>query len=281
VLALSLLMLTLPAAPAAEATAASGNDLDGRWAVLQVLSNRSDVPFVGDAVANTRLVLLFDLQQRDTRLVGDGEVCHLDIKARPELVRPVIPESYRKTVRQQRFEAAIEREGAVTRLRAARQRGLLGARLDRPWQDPLPERGSPRIVDSDGDGKPGMTMHIEGLFDIEFYMAQRQWTQMVGTRKSRDRFAGQLHHRSEQVFLGADHFIMQFLPAMEPDPRESRFEMVRLRPDASCQQAVARMLPSEVKASKTEAKATRSRRAPARRAPVAVQPARTSKRADR
>jgi hypothetical protein len=262
VLPLSLLLLALPAAPAPDAPGAGGQvgqqagtphapdqdadgALSGRWAMLQVLSNRSEVPFVGDAVANTRIVMLFDLVEREARLAGDGEVCLLDIVARPTLVRPVLPDTFRETVQRQRFEARIEREGESTRLRGVRQGSLLGLKLERPWRDPMPAPGSAAIVDTDGDGKPGMTMRVEGLFDIEFYLAQRQWTQLTGTERSDGSFSGPLRHHAEQVLLGADSILLQALPDMKPDPRASRFEMVRLESKATCDGAIAQMLPDE------------------------------------
>jgi len=214
-------------------------ELGGRWMLVQVTTAVSDIPFVGEARASTRAVLLYDLVDDGKRLRGNGTLCSLDIDAKPDLLRPYLPKSFAAAVRPAAIDAALERDATGTRFLGARSLLVVGAQLDRPEADPLPESPSdPRLEDVDHDGNPGITFEIRGLFDGEVYMAQRRWDRLEGRVVSPERVDGTVYHGLEQTFLGSDLPIVNMIPDMAPDPARSPFRMVRVPAEMGCPEAM-------------------------------------------
>lgn len=226
------------APPSAQQPAAG---LSGRWVMRQVLSGHTDVPFLGEAAADTHALLLLDLVEEGDHLVGDGRVCQLYVEARPDLVRPILPDAVRVAVQKQRFSARLVRDARGLRIVGKRQLAVVGAQLDDADKSALPRAADDdRVHDTDDDGHPGITLRLEGLFDIDVYLAQRQWSRIEGREVAPGRFEGTVFHDHEQVLFGADSILLQALPEMTPDLERSRFRLMRVGPKATCADAAAR-----------------------------------------
>lgn len=90
----------------------------------------------------------------------------------------------------------------------------VGIRLARPATDRLPsDPNDPRIVDSDRDGKPGITVTIDvpGGLKGELYLARREIFAWNAVQVSRDLLRGTVTDTSEQLVVGASSPI--FAPA--------------------------------------------------------------------
>ncbi len=92
----------------------------------------------------------------------------------------------------------------------------VGIRLDDPFNDPLPtDPNDPRIVDDDGDGKPGLTVTIEVTpeFIGELYIARREIFAFEAFLTEPDLLTGVVTDDSEQLVIGASDPVFASSPA--------------------------------------------------------------------
>ena len=119
-----------------------------------------------------------------------------------------------------------------------------GARLDDPERDPLPTRADDvRVVDQDGDGNPGLTVHVSALGFLrgDVYVVQRVRTRLVGALVSADRIEGLIEWTTEQVTLAATSLLFLGALPSRPDPiaEHSTFVLVRINPAWECADILA------------------------------------------
>jgi hypothetical protein len=216
-------------------TPASTAALEGRWLLIQVTDSLAELPVVGEARSSATAAMLFDLQVSGDKISGPGELCALYLTAHPDLLRPVLPQSYLNAIPPQQFNGRLLADDNGLRLETKRAYVVLGAKLKNPLTDPLPSRADDASVDdTDKDGKPGVTMRVEGLASAEVYMASRRYDQMSGRLVSEHRFEGAVMHDQEQTLLGASNPLLRVLPTMRPDPARSRFSMMRVDEKTRC-----------------------------------------------
>jgi hypothetical protein len=209
--------------------------LEGRWLMVQITETLSEIPVVGEARSSATAAMLFDLRVTGDKLHGPGELCTLYLTAHPDLLRPVLPQSYLNAIPPQVFEGRLVPDDGGIRLETKRAYVLLGAKLRNPITDPLPtDAADANVDDTDKDGNPGITMHVEGLASAEVYMATRRYDQMSGRLVSDSRFEGAVIHDQEQTLLGSSHPLLRVLPTMRPDPTRSRFAMMRVDEKTRC-----------------------------------------------
>lgn len=233
--ALAVLLLATLTPSSSLPSTASTDALTGRWMLVQVTESLADLPVVGDARNTATATMLFDLDVTGDRLHGPGELCALTLAAKPDLLRPVLPPSYVAAIPKQQFDGrlVIDDEGVV--LETPRAYVVMGAKLARPLQDPLPKSADdPHVDDTDKDGKPGVTMLVEGLASAEVYMASRRFDQMEGRLTAPDRFEGTVRHDQEQELLGSSNALLRVLPTMRPDLAKSRFVMKKVDAGMRC-----------------------------------------------
>lgn len=103
--------------------------------------------------------------------------------------------------------------------------------------DPPPRRGSdPSVFDSDGDGKPGATLHLEVpvLDPFELYVVQRGHAVLDGRIVEPGRVEGGLEAELDQVVIGSDPYFLKRNPKLEPEPGMSSFALVPVPDDSTC-----------------------------------------------
>jgi len=120
---------------------------------------------------------------------------------------------------------------------------VLGADLDDPATDPLPEDSDdPRVTDPDGDGNPGVSVEVAGLVSGEVYLVQRLVRGLRGTPGPDGRMTGEVTGSGEQRVIGASSGILRsFTPQFEhnPDPERNVFVWVPVPDDSTCETVVA------------------------------------------
>jgi hypothetical protein len=120
---------------------------------------------------------------------------------------------------------------------------VLGANLDDPATEPLPDRADdPRVTDPDGDGNPGVSVEVAGLVNGQVYLVQRLVRGLRGTPGPDGRMAGAVTGTGEQRVIGASSAIIRsFTPQFEhnPDPKRNVFVWVPVPEDATCESVVA------------------------------------------
>jgi len=234
-LASALLLTATLASSSSLPSTASTDALTGRWMLVQVTESIADLPVVGDARNTATATMLFDLDVTGDRLHGPGELCALTLAAKPDLLRPVLPPSYVAAIPKQQFDGRLHFDDDGVLLETPRAYVVMGAKLARPLQDPLPKSADdPLVDDTDRDGKPGVTMLVEGLASAEVYMTSRRYDQMEGRLAAPDRFEGSVRHDQEQELLGSSNALLRVLPPMRPDLARSRFVMKRVDAGTRC-----------------------------------------------
>ena len=106
--------------------------------------------------------------------------------------------------------------------------------------DPLPvDPDDPRIVDSDGDGNPGVTVTIEGPFPInkaELYIARLEIFSYYLASDAQGGFAGHVVDKSHQLVVGSTNSLLrgQRNPAQHPDPALSPIYLIPVDEGLGC-----------------------------------------------
>jgi hypothetical protein len=120
----------------------------------------------------------------------------------------------------------------------------VGIRLDDPFEDALPtDPDDPRIVDDDGDGKPGITVriHVNDEIDGELYIARREIFAYEALLTAPDRLVGTVTDESEQLVIGASDPIFETEAAwvQHPDPAKSPIILQRVDENWDCDRLAA------------------------------------------
>jgi len=122
---------------------------------------------------------------------------------------------------------------------------VLGADLDDPFDDPLPEDpDDPAVVDSDGDGEPGVTVRVyHTSLDAEgdLYITQRGTISFQGVVVNNDRIEGYISYDPDQTILGATEIWLTLSSEPEPDPVQghSSFVLQAVDDGYDCDQVLA------------------------------------------
>lgn len=227
------LLLGLPGAANAQEV-----DLSGRWVMLLRTVTTSEVAVLGEVRATTEAVVIYDLEQEGDVLRGSGQICGLSVDSGTRMVRTLLPPAFVKAQPTPRLDARIVERGGQLRLEQRRTWTVLGAQLRAPRTEPLPTQASDaRVLDQDQDGKPGVTVRVDGLVEGEVYVAQRSWSDWVGEVRSPSLIQGRVRFDQEQVVLGATSELLKEPPLATPDLRRSSLVLQRLEPGATCAQA--------------------------------------------
>ncbi|HXS18049.1 MAG TPA: hypothetical protein VN764_12720, partial [Polyangiaceae bacterium] len=189
--------------------------------------------------AQSIAVALVDVKHDGKRLRGEGRLCDLRLESSTRLVKTTFPAAFINALPPVRVDAAISQRGGESFLSSGTQTLVIGAELKRPEHEALPEVASdPRVIDQDKDGKPGMTVRVDGIVSGEIYVVQRSSTQYSGPA-TRDGFAGRIEVDVEQVIVGASSGLLRHGSTPEPNSKLSAFALGRVSNTATCAQAVA------------------------------------------
>jgi hypothetical protein len=117
----------------------------------------------------------------------------------------------------------------------------VGIRLDDPANEPLPtDPDDPRIIDADGDGKPGITVNIRVTDDLrgELYIARREIFAYDVRLVEPDLLTGTVTDDSEQLVIGASDPIFASSDAnwvQHPDLTKSPIILRRVGAEWDCE----------------------------------------------
>ncbi|NIV31894.1 MAG: hypothetical protein GWN58_21130, partial [Anaerolineae bacterium] len=218
---LLLLGLALFGHPAASRHEGNQGDFSGTWAQLQVTSEISIVPFVGE-VTNKNITLLRLVQEQNgNQLKVIADVCSIRVESGTSMVSIEFPQAFVDSLGMVTKRSTIEPADHGYRFFQPPVTTLRGVHLENPESDPLPrEAGDPRVFDQDDDGKPGVTVRITilGLISGEVYLIQRDWSSLTGRAGTLDRIDGLIDWGIEQVVLGASNPFLKARGTNRPDP---------------------------------------------------------------
>lgn len=218
-------------------------DLAGRWAKKVVLTSVATPPVVGKVTSRMETHLIVDVDQSGRQVVLQPETCDVAINSDFKLVRTVLPNEFTRAVPDERRDGLIVGEKGDFRLHINRNRTVVGASLREPSSEVLPSKpNDPRVVDADQDGKPGITIEIEGLVQGRVFLVQRAWDLYDADVTTSDKIEGTVDWNVEQAILGSSSVFLRKPPAVRPhpDPAKSRFEMVRVSSKSDCSDVLER-----------------------------------------
>ena len=238
------------AAPAPDATPARDAALSGVWGMRLETTALTEIPFVGQSV---------DVQIALARVTFSGEpldaqasltTCGVRITSSQAAVEQILPEAFVSALGVAIRPFSYDPE--TGRFEAPRFVEVRGARLDTPETDALPTSAEdPRVFDQDADGKPGMTVRVQGLIDGEVYVVQRGANAFSGARVEGEataptRFEGNVVWQSEQTVVGADNRVLEMSLPSRPseDAAQQKVVLMRLADDAGCDAVRAALEPT-------------------------------------
>ncbi len=236
---------TLVVAVAAGAQGASVPlDLSGTWAEMQVLSEFAALPLVGEVARSSTIVLRVTIKQDGSTLTQLWTYCATEIDNGSAIASTVIPDAFLVSLGEVAAGATLDASVSPARFEQPWTTEVRGATLDDPERDALPTRADDaRVVDQDGDGKPGLTARVSalGVFSGEVYIVQRVRTRLIGTLVSADRIEGLVEWSTEQVTLGASNLLFLGTLPSRPDPatENSTFVLTRIDPAWTCADILA------------------------------------------
>ena len=212
-------------------------DVAGTWAQLQVQTSVVSIPVAGDITSTTVALLRVAIAQDNRKLTVRTTPCAVDVDSEIDMVKTVIPQSTLAAIGTQQFRARLTqgKSGWVFYQPPVMQ--TLGVQLDDAWKDKMPsDPKDKRLVDADNDGKPGVTVRIEGAIDGAIYVAQRSWSRLEGL-VSGARIKGSLQWQTDQSVLDATSALLSTPPRARPSnvPSENYFRAIRVAPNASCE----------------------------------------------
>jgi hypothetical protein len=219
-------------------------DFSGAWAEIQVMSEFARLPLVGEAARTSTVVLRVTIEQTGSSLILRETFCATEIDNGSAIAATSIPRAFLSSLGELVVEASIDASTSPARFVQPWTTEVRGARLEDPERDPLPTQADdPRVVDQDGDGKPGLTVRVSalGIFRGDVYVVQRVRTRLAGAVVSPDRIEGLIEWTTEQVTLGATNalFLGNLPSRPDPFPEHSFFILQRVDATWACEDILA------------------------------------------
>lgn len=227
-------------------TPGPGLDLTGTWAARVINSQCFDGGLVGKDTVQLTTLFMVQLVQNGTQVSTMTTACSVQLT----------PFGGNQTTYPQAAIAAIQTPAQMSRLSAAQigatytpdeRVSLLGWRAAQ-GQDPrtaaVPEEErDARLVDSDNDGHPGVTLTVSGRLDGDIYIANRNIVTIEGTVVTADLIEGRSHTNQIQRIIDSTNPLLG-LSTIEatpnPDAASSTYHLVRLPAGTnSCAQIIA------------------------------------------
>ncbi len=198
----------------------------GWWAQRRVVRETVDLPVLGDDDRRVISLHLWRIEGEAPRLRITETTCAVRFEGE-SMVTTKVPAGVVRGVPPTARRALLRGDRLVVPPRVE----VRGARLPSP-DAPLPTRADDAAVaDTDGDGRPGVTVRVEGIVAGHTQLVQRVTTSLEG-RLAGDRITGRLRLTDEQSVLSASRDTLR-----TPPPRRQRgatFDTRRLPAERDC-----------------------------------------------
>jgi hypothetical protein len=226
-------------APVTEPEPVLGEELIGRWAHYDVVAYQDDLL--------KTLIISYgfnDFTEVDGQIVDQSSFCFSEQRTDQPIVTS-LSDAATQAIQPPPAVLEIDTVDGVLRVRRPPTPTPVGIRLDDPFNESLPtDPNDPRIVDDDGDGKPGLTVTIEVTpeFVGELYIARREIFAFEALLTEPDLLTGQVTDDSEQLVIGASDPVFASSPAnwgQYPDLSKSPVILRRVDADWDCERLAA------------------------------------------
>lgn len=222
-----------------EATSVADDfDVSGTYRFEAIRTSAASAPFIGEIKNQLVLEGIATLRQSDDgSVVMERTVCHAELLSAKEAVRSTIDQAFLRQLYSDTRNGTIKIYDGVASLDFPDVYYVAGAELENPGEDALPEDpNDPRVIDADGDGKPGMTIKVEGIASGEIYMAQRITSSWHSTTVSPTGIEGRIEWREERGMLGATSGRLEQKRDswVTEDVSENRFTLIPVEAGTTC-----------------------------------------------
>jgi hypothetical protein len=216
-----------------------GEELLGRWAHYDVVAYE-------DGLLKTLIISygFNDFTDVDGRIVDQASFCFSEQRT-DQPIETSLSDAATQAIKPPSTPIEVDEVDGTLRIRRAATPTPVGIRLDDPANESLPtDPGDPRIVDDDGDGKPGLTVTIKVTDDLtgELYIARREIFAYEAFLAEPDVLTGTVTDDSEQLVIGASDPIFATSDAnwrQHPDLTKSPIILKRVDPDWDCERLAA------------------------------------------
>jgi hypothetical protein len=195
--------------------------LAGRYAHYDV------VAYEGDSMKTLIISYGFtDLDDRGGELVAQESFCFSEHRS-DQPITTEVSDAFTQAIRPVPIATKLSLTSTGrAHIRRDETPTALGIDLADPRVDTLPtDRNDPRVIDADGDGKPGVTVHITVTPELtgELYIARREIFAYDVDEQPDGSLSGTVSDHSEQLVLGASSPIFDTPAqwAQHPDPAKS------------------------------------------------------------
>jgi len=225
--------------PATEPPPVLGRELIGRWAHYDVVAYEDDVL--------KTLIISYgfnDFTEVDGQIIDQGSFCFSEQRT-DQPIQTSLSDAATQAIKPPAVPLEIDVVDGVLRVRRPATPTPVGIRLDDPFTESLPtDPNDPRIVDDDGDGKPGLTVTIEVTPDLigELYIARREIFAFEAFLAEPDLLTGLVTDNSEQLVIGASDPIFASSNGnwhQHPDLTKSPVILRRVDADWDCERLAA------------------------------------------
>jgi hypothetical protein len=219
--------------------ATPGAELVGRWAHYDVVAYEDDTL--------KTLIISYgfnDFTEVDGQIIDQASFCFSEQRT-DQPIETSLSDAATQAIKPPSTPVDIDIVDGVLRVRRAPTPTPVGIRLDDPANESLPaDPNDPRIVDDDGDGKPGITVNIRVTDDLtgELYIARREIFAYEAFLTEPDLLTGTVTDDSEQLVIGASDPIFASSPAnwgQFPDLSKSPIILQRVDADWDCERLAA------------------------------------------
>ena len=216
-----------------------GEELVGRWAHYDVVAYE-------DGLLKTLIISygFNDFTEVDGQIVDQASFCFSEQRT-DQPIETSLSDAATQAIRPPSTPVEVDEVDGTLRIRRAATPTPVGIRLDDPANESLPtDPGDPRIVDDDGDGKPGLTVSIRVTDDLtgELYIARREIFAYEAFLTEPDVMMGTVTDDSEQLVIGASDPIFATSDAnwlQHPDLAKSPIILKRVDADWDCERLAA------------------------------------------
>jgi hypothetical protein len=234
-----LAVLALPACSSAEAepnepTAEQVESLAGRYAHYDVVAYQStDMKTLIISYGFT------DLAMKDGSLMATESFCHAEHRG-DQPIETTISDAATRAIKPIAAKVDVSLRNGKLHLKRPPTPTGIGIEFADPANDALPtDPNDPRTVDDDGDGNPGITVHIKVTeeFQGDLYIARREIFQYEVTQQKNLSMIGTVTDNSEQLIIGASNpiFITRAEWIQVPDLNKSPIVLVPVEQSWDCE----------------------------------------------
>jgi hypothetical protein len=231
---LSIVMLGL----CAHVASAKKPDLTGTWAVKRLTRVVDSAPFIGKFTVDMETIALFEGRAKGLTFTTREKVCRVAMSSSSSSIKASPMPGLAKAVSGNKRVFRLSRDKDGYLFHYPKQATIWGARLKNAATDPLPtDPKDARVIDVDGDGKPGMTIRIGGLVSGDFHIVQRDVEKWIGSVRSPNRIEGSIRWSFERSILDKTS---AFLPSKnhgkaDHSSKNNRFILQRVGRKAKCE----------------------------------------------